>query len=83
MRADSGQASRQIAHTGQQANTDHKPRTSGPYGPRTEHSRRHGSSPWDDWEFTITEPQFDLRSLQGQIPRPFESVAERHWVAEN
>ena len=36
-----------------------------------------------DWEFTITEPPFDLWSLQGQIPPPFESVAERRWVEEN
>jgi phenylpyruvate tautomerase PptA (4-oxalocrotonate tautomerase family) len=36
-----------------------------------------------DWEFTVTEPPFDLWSLQGQIPPPFESVAERRWVQEN
>jgi phenylpyruvate tautomerase PptA (4-oxalocrotonate tautomerase family) len=36
-----------------------------------------------DWEFTITEPPFDLWSLQGQIPPPFESVAEKRWIEEN
>jgi phenylpyruvate tautomerase PptA (4-oxalocrotonate tautomerase family) len=36
-----------------------------------------------DWEFTITEPPADLWSLQGEIPPPFESVAERRWIAEN
>jgi phenylpyruvate tautomerase PptA (4-oxalocrotonate tautomerase family) len=36
-----------------------------------------------DWEFTITEPPFDLWSLQGQIPPPFESVAEKRWIQEN
>lgn len=36
-----------------------------------------------DWEFTITEPPFDLWSLQGEIPPPFESVAEKRWIAEN
>jgi hypothetical protein len=36
-----------------------------------------------DWEFTITEPPFDLWSLQGEIPPPFESVAEKRWVQEN
>ncbi len=36
-----------------------------------------------DWEFTITEPPADLWSLQGEIPPPFESIAEKRWVAEN
>jgi phenylpyruvate tautomerase PptA (4-oxalocrotonate tautomerase family) len=36
-----------------------------------------------DWEFTITEPPSDLWSLQGEIPPPFESVAEKRWIAEN
>jgi phenylpyruvate tautomerase PptA (4-oxalocrotonate tautomerase family) len=36
-----------------------------------------------DWEFTITEPPADLWSLQGEIPPPFESVAEKRWIAEN
>jgi phenylpyruvate tautomerase PptA (4-oxalocrotonate tautomerase family) len=36
-----------------------------------------------DWEFTITEPPFDLWSLQGQVPPPFESHAEKRWIAEN
>jgi phenylpyruvate tautomerase PptA (4-oxalocrotonate tautomerase family) len=36
-----------------------------------------------DWEFTITEPPADLWSLQGEIPPPFESVAEKRWIQEN
>lgn len=36
-----------------------------------------------DWEFNITEPPADLWSLQGEIPPPFESVAEKRWIAEN
>ena len=36
-----------------------------------------------DWEFTITEPPADLWSLQGHIPPPFESHAEKRWIAEN
>lgn len=36
-----------------------------------------------DWEFTIAEPPADLWSLQGEIPPPFESVAEQRWIAEN
>ncbi len=45
-------------------------------------------SPWVkdrgyDWEFNITEPPADLWSLQGHIPPPFESAAERRWVREN
>ena len=36
-----------------------------------------------DWEFTITEPPFDLWSLQGIVPPPFESHAERRWIEEN
>ena len=36
-----------------------------------------------DWEFTITEPPFDLWSLQGEIPPPFESMAEKRWIKEN
>jgi hypothetical protein len=36
-----------------------------------------------DWEFTITEPPSDLWSLQGEIPPPFESVAEKRWIEEN
>jgi len=36
-----------------------------------------------DWEFTITEPPFDLWSLQGEIPPPFESLAEKRWIKEN
>jgi phenylpyruvate tautomerase PptA (4-oxalocrotonate tautomerase family) len=36
-----------------------------------------------DWEFTIDEAPADLWSLQGHIPPPFESHAEKRWVAEN
>jgi phenylpyruvate tautomerase PptA (4-oxalocrotonate tautomerase family) len=36
-----------------------------------------------DWEFTVTEPPADLWSLQGHIPPPFESHAEKRWIAEN
>jgi phenylpyruvate tautomerase PptA (4-oxalocrotonate tautomerase family) len=36
-----------------------------------------------DWEFTINEPPFDLWSLQGFAPPPFESHGEKRWVAEN
>jgi phenylpyruvate tautomerase PptA (4-oxalocrotonate tautomerase family) len=36
-----------------------------------------------DWEFTITEPPSDLWSLQGQIPPPPESIAEKRWIQEN
>jgi phenylpyruvate tautomerase PptA (4-oxalocrotonate tautomerase family) len=36
-----------------------------------------------DWEFTINESPCDLWSLQGVIPPPFESHAEKRWVAEN
>jgi phenylpyruvate tautomerase PptA (4-oxalocrotonate tautomerase family) len=36
-----------------------------------------------DHEFNITEPPFDLWSLNGFIPPPFESRAEKRWIAEN
>jgi phenylpyruvate tautomerase PptA (4-oxalocrotonate tautomerase family) len=36
-----------------------------------------------DWEVSIDETPFDLWSLQGKIPPPFESVAEKRWVKEN
>jgi phenylpyruvate tautomerase PptA (4-oxalocrotonate tautomerase family) len=36
-----------------------------------------------DWEISIDETPFDLWSLQGEIPPPFESVGEKRWVAEN
>jgi len=36
-----------------------------------------------DWEITITEPPCDLWSLQGFVPPPFESHAEKRWLAEN
>jgi len=45
-------------------------------------------SPWVkdrgyDWEISIDETPFDLWSLQGQLPPPFESIAEKRWVKEN
>lgn len=36
-----------------------------------------------DWEVSIDETPFDLWSLQGEIPPPFESAAEKRWVKEN
>jgi phenylpyruvate tautomerase PptA (4-oxalocrotonate tautomerase family) len=33
-----------------------------------------------DWEVTIDEVPADLWSLQGEIPPPFESHAEKRWV---
>jgi phenylpyruvate tautomerase PptA (4-oxalocrotonate tautomerase family) len=36
-----------------------------------------------DWEFTCSELPADLWSLQGIVPPPFSSVAERRWVREN
>jgi phenylpyruvate tautomerase PptA (4-oxalocrotonate tautomerase family) len=36
-----------------------------------------------DWEVTIDEVPADLWSLQGEIPPPFESHAEKRWVKEN
>jgi phenylpyruvate tautomerase PptA (4-oxalocrotonate tautomerase family) len=36
-----------------------------------------------DWEVSIDETPFDLWSLQGELPPPFESVAEKRWVEEN
>lgn len=36
-----------------------------------------------DWEVSIDETPFDLWSLQGEIPPPFESVGEKRWVKEN
>ena len=36
-----------------------------------------------DWEITIDETPFDLWSLHGELPPPFESVAEKRWVKEN
>jgi len=36
-----------------------------------------------DWEISIDETPFDLWSLQGELPPPFESVAEKRWVKEN
>ena len=36
-----------------------------------------------DWEISVDETPFDLWSLQGELPPPFESVAEKRWVKEN
>lgn len=36
-----------------------------------------------DWQVSIDETPFDLWSLQGETPPPFESVAEKRWVKEN
>ena len=36
-----------------------------------------------DWEISVDETPFDLWSLQGEMPPPFESVAEKRWVSEN
>jgi phenylpyruvate tautomerase PptA (4-oxalocrotonate tautomerase family) len=36
-----------------------------------------------DWEVTIDEVPADLWSIQGEIPPPFESHAEKRWVKEN
>jgi len=36
-----------------------------------------------EWEISIDETPFDLWSLQGELPPPFESVAEKRWVKEN
>jgi phenylpyruvate tautomerase PptA (4-oxalocrotonate tautomerase family) len=36
-----------------------------------------------DWEISIDETPFDLWLLQGELPPPFESRAEKRWVAEN
>lgn len=36
-----------------------------------------------DWEVSIDETPFDLWALQGELPPPFESAAEKRWVAEN
>ena len=36
-----------------------------------------------DWEIQIDEVPADLWTLQGVIPPPFESIAERRWVKEN
>ncbi|HXV69453.1 MAG TPA: tautomerase family protein [Nitrospira sp.] len=36
-----------------------------------------------DWEISIDETPFDLWSLQGELPPPFESLAEKRWVKEN
>ena len=36
-----------------------------------------------DWELSIDETPFDLWSLQGEIPPPFESQAEKRWIEAN
>lgn len=36
-----------------------------------------------DWEVSVDETPFDLWTLQGEIPPPFESIAEKRWVEQN
>ncbi|TDU28882.1 phenylpyruvate tautomerase PptA (4-oxalocrotonate tautomerase family) [Panacagrimonas perspica] len=36
-----------------------------------------------DWEFHIDETMFDLWSIHGHRPPPFQSAAEARWVQEN
>jgi phenylpyruvate tautomerase PptA (4-oxalocrotonate tautomerase family) len=36
-----------------------------------------------DWEISIDETPFDLWALQGELPPPFQSFAEKRWVEEN
>jgi phenylpyruvate tautomerase PptA (4-oxalocrotonate tautomerase family) len=36
-----------------------------------------------DWEIQIDEVPADLWTLQGVIPPPFESIAEKRWIDEN
>ncbi|MGO4155431.1 tautomerase family protein [Cupriavidus sp. YAF13] len=36
-----------------------------------------------DREFSIAELPVDLWTVQGEIPPPFESVAEKRWIEEN
>ncbi len=36
-----------------------------------------------DWEVSIDETPFDLWSLQGHLPPPFESIGEKRWVKDN
>lgn len=36
-----------------------------------------------EWEVTINEAPADLWMIQGEVPPPFESVAEKRWVREN
>ncbi|MGQ0465529.1 MAG: tautomerase family protein [Sporichthyaceae bacterium] len=36
-----------------------------------------------NWELSIDETPFDLWTLQGIIPPPFESAGEQRWIKEN
>jgi hypothetical protein len=36
-----------------------------------------------DWEFHIDETPADLWSIQGELPPPFGSEAEKRWAEEN
>ena len=36
-----------------------------------------------EWEFHIDETPFDLWSIQGELPPPFESAAEKRWIEDN
>lgn len=36
-----------------------------------------------DWEFHVDETPLDLWGVQGEIPPPFESVAEKRWIRDN
>jgi phenylpyruvate tautomerase PptA (4-oxalocrotonate tautomerase family) len=49
---------------------------------RTSYSN-HGSDRGFEWEIAFDETPSDLWSVQGQLPPPFESIAEKRWVEEN
>ncbi len=36
-----------------------------------------------EWEVQIAEPPSDLWTMNGFIPPPFNSVAEKRWIADN
>lgn len=36
-----------------------------------------------EWEVSVDETPFDLWTLQGEIPPPFQSVGEKRWIDEN
>jgi phenylpyruvate tautomerase PptA (4-oxalocrotonate tautomerase family) len=36
-----------------------------------------------EWEISFEETPVDLWSVQGQLPPPFDSIAETRWVEEN
>ena len=44
-------------------------------------------SPWVadrgfEWEFTYNEPPADIWSINGHVPPPFHSAAEKRWIEE-